>query len=208
MSGPPHDPEQQRRVDRLELWLAALLGVAAIATAFAAYQGALKSGDSIKEFNHGIRSINDANTFFTQSNQLVARDQQLFLEYAKAKYEEKDDLARYIRVTLMEPNLRAGLREWERSGDDGPLTPLDAKAYKVEDADEGTRLEKQTNRQFDEAARLDDRGDRYDLITVILAVALFFFGIAGVLRVFRTKLVLAAMGSVVLIGGLVMLATV
>ena len=77
---------------RFEAIIATLLGLAAILVATASYQSSLRDGESIKSFNEGIRSINDANGYFTDATQATARDQALFLEYAKAAQSDNADL--------------------------------------------------------------------------------------------------------------------
>jgi len=114
-----------------------------------------------------------------------------------------------MRTQLMDGNLRAGLREYERAGEDeGPASPVDAEAYATPDLDEGQRLEERTDRLFNEARELDDTGDQYELVVVILAVGLFFFGLSAVLRSRIIRLSLVGLGSVILVVSLGLLAAI
>jgi len=197
----------QRR-DRLEAVIATLLGLAAVTVAVASYQGTLRDGDSIKSFNEGIRSINDANGFFNEAVQTVSRDQELFLEYAKATQDDKADLANYLRTSIMDNNLRRGVTQWLNDKTDEIPTAIDAPAYKVPAQAEAERLEKLTDRQFVEAKVLDDEGDRYNLVGVIVASSLFFLGIAGVMRNMRTKIIGTVLGTASLIASIAIYATI
>ncbi len=64
----PEDTPKTR--SRFELVIALLLGLAAVLTAVASFQGALRSGDSLKAFNEGIRSVNDANGYYNEAAQV------------------------------------------------------------------------------------------------------------------------------------------
>ena len=188
----------ERSTSRLETVLAVLLGLAAIITAFAAYNASLKDGDTIKAYNQGIRSINDANAFYSEAVAQVTRDEGVFLEYAKLSQEEgTTEIAKYIYEALMDENLQGAVDEWQESDD--LATPIDAESYVVPAQAEAEKLEGQTEARFAEAQSLDDSGDRYELAGVIGAVSLFFLGIAGVFRSARMKVTAAAIGAVVLL---------
>lgn len=188
--------DNERNRGRMEVIIATLLGLAAVLTAVAGYQSALRGGDSIQSFNDGIRSTNDANAFYSEATQTVSRDQALFLEYAKAAQDPKTaELSQYLKATLMDENLSKATDEWQDDETDKIATPLDAPSYAVPQQDEAERLSKLTDRQFNEARALDDEGDQYDLVGVIVASSLFFLGIAGVMSSFRIKLVGTALGT-------------
>ena len=194
------DDDKVARVrDRFEPIIATMLGLAAILVAVAGYQGSLRDGDSIKSFNEGIRSINDANGFFNEAVQTVSADQALFLEYAKAGQEGNEDLAAYLKGALMSETLVAAVDEWEADETNEIATPLDAPSYTVEAQTEGERLTALTDRQFATARDLDGEGDDYNLVGVIVASSLFFLGIAGVVRSPRTKIAGTVLGAVTLI---------
>lgn len=198
----PEDTSKTR--GRFELIIALLLGLAAVLTAVASYQGALRSGDSLKAFNEGIRAVNDANGYYNEAAQVVSRDQALFLEYAKAAQSENADLTAYVKGALMDDNLRAAVEDWENTEDDEVLTPLDSDKYEVPQQAEAERLTKKTDQKFNEARALDDEGDQYDLVGVIVASALFFLGIAGVVTSMRIKFFATILGSVTLVVSFVM----
>lgn len=172
-------------------------------TAVASFQGALRSGDSLKAFNEGIRSVNDANGYYNEAAQVVSRDQALFLEFAKATQADNSELAAYVKEALMDDNLKAAVDDWQNSDDD-ILTPLDSPKYEVPQQAEAERLTKKTDQQFAEARALDDQGDQYDLVGVIVASALFFLGIAGVVSSLRIKFFATILGSATLVVSFVM----
>jgi hypothetical protein len=190
--------ETPRLHERLETLIAILLGLAAVLVAVAGYQATLRDGDSIKSFNAGIRSINDANGFYNEAVQVANRDTALFLEYAKASQEENEDLATYVHDKLMDENLQGATAEWLADDTDEIASPLVAASYAVPQQDEADKLTKLTDQQFAEAHRLDDQGDKFSLVGVIVASSLFFLGIAGVMSSPRIKFAGTGLGSVTL----------
>ncbi len=196
MNGPVTDPNEQG-TQRLEVAQAILLGIAAVLTAFAAYQASLKDGDTIKTYNQGILSITESNAFYAQYGQQVDHHESLFLEWAKADQQGDTELRDFIRDQLMVPNLRRALREYNRPGNPD-ATPTETKVYDDSDIKEARRLERVTERRFRRAQRIDAVGDRYELAGVIGAVSLFFLGIGGVFRSPRLKVAATVMGAGIL----------
>ena len=191
--------ERESNGSRLEIVIATLLGLAAVLVAVTGYQAALRDGDSIKSFNEGIRSTNDANAFFNEAVQVVNRDQGLFLEFAKASQEDSEELAQYLLTNIMDENLQVATNEWLEDESNEILTPLEAPSYELPQQAEAERLTDETDRQFAEAVRLDNEGDDYGLVGVIVASSLFFLGIAGVMRSRTIKLAGTALGAVTLV---------
>lgn len=192
--------------DRFDVVLAVLLGLAAVATAFAAYKAELRDGDSIKAFNEGIRATDKASQQTTEGNQQFAQDQAQFLEYAKAAQQDDTELVAYLRTSLMSEELVAGIEWWENDKGDANTPFVDENPkYAIAAYGEAERLDKQAGQRFEEAVDKDDEGDRYTLITVILATALFLYGIASVARVTTVKLGTAAAGAAIFLIALVLL---
>ena len=193
--------------DRFDVVLAVLLGLAAVATAFAAYKAELRDGDSIKAFNEGIRATDQASQQVTEGNQQFSQDQAQFLEYAKAAHQDDTELVAYLRTSLMSKELVAGIEWWENQDDEGPNTPFvdENPRYRIAAYEEAERLDSVADRKFETAVDKDDDGDRYTLITVILATALFLYGIASVARVATVKLGTAAAGATIFVVAVVLL---
>ena len=179
---------------RFDILIATLLGIAAVATAFAAYQAELHDGDSLKAFNEGNRTVSDANQWYLQGNQIQAQDQALFIEYAKALRSDDTELAAYFEQELMRPELVKAIAWWKK--DEKAQTPFVERNpdYVIEEFAQGEADTKKTNRLFATAKDEDEKGDRYTLITVILAAALFLYGIAAVAKQVRVRNFATAIG--------------
>ena len=94
----------------LELFVAVALGLAAVASAYAAWRNEQRNHDASAHFSEGIRDYDDGGQFYGEGQSVLSRDQSLFLEYAKAKELRQDKLSKYIFLNLMSPTLQAGVR--------------------------------------------------------------------------------------------------
>jgi len=167
---------------RLQLAAAILLGIAATFTAISAYQAALLDGESLQGYTESTRTLSDANAFYAQANQTSASDQQLFVDYASAGHAGNEELAEYL-TTLMRPNLVKSISWW--MSEDDAYTPMDAlpgNPYAIADFDKALSLEEEADELFADAAAADDKGDKFELATVLFALTLFFGGIATLFR--------------------------
>lgn len=190
----------------LQLLAAILLGLAATFTAVSAYEAALMDGEALQGYTNSTRTLNDANAFYGQGNQVTAMDQQLFLAYATATHEGNDDLARYL-TTMMRPELKQAIAWWKKSGTKVP--PLDpavqANPYRVDDFDEAWELERDAKVLYKKAVDADNTGDKFELSTVLFALTLFFGGISTVFRRLSVARGLLGISGVTLLSGVVQL---
>jgi hypothetical protein len=202
---PPLSPEPARdRSLKLEIVLAAALGLAAIVTAWASFRSALVEDEMIVNFNQGIKAVDEAGQAYSAAQQTLVQDQALFLEYAKAAREGDDSLSTYIFGTLMNEGLRAGVEWWQT--EDEALTPFDeGSPYHLPDLVRYERLNAKAQDHFDAAAEADEQTDRYDFVTVLAAIVLFFLGLASVVRHRVIRTTFSVMGAVLLLASLILL---
>lgn len=189
----------------LEIYLAILLGLAATLTAFAAFKASLIGDDMVVNYNEGIRTTDIASQAYNEGNQQFIQDQALFLEYVKANQLGDTDLANYIYSTLMTPELQASVDWWEAEPD--AISPFEEAntAYVLQGFEDGAALDEEAEAFFQAAQEADERSDRFELITVILAAALFFLGMASVVSQGIMLRAFVAIGSVTLAGSVAML---
>ena len=194
---------ERARSERLEIWIAGLLGVVAILTAFATYKAVLEDGDTLARFNEGIRLVNESSQRDTAGLQEYSTDQATYLEFVKSKVGGEQDIADYFRETLFSPQLEEGLK-WVEEGPKDAISPFQEDSpYTRPEWTEAEKLHNQANAKFEQAGVHDEDGDKYVLATVVLSISLFLLGIAGVNRQFRVQRVLTALASVVLVVGVV-----
>jgi hypothetical protein len=186
---------------RLELVAAVLLGLAATVTAWAAFQGGQYDGEMLTSFTEANLNLSDANQYYSEGTQEWIQDEQLFLEYATAITEGNEDLAFYLRESLMRDELVAAIEWWEEQPTDEYLTPFVEEnpnwvipAYGLAD-----ELAVATDEAFVAGEEANKTGDTYNLITVLLAASLFVLGIATTFRVLKMRIVVLAVGAGILV---------
>jgi hypothetical protein len=215
MQEPPSTPTDTAAADdasskRLEVWIAGLLGVVAILTAFATYKAVLEDGDTLANFNEGIALNVQAAERDTAGLQEYSTDQATYLEYVKTQFGQGQDdaLGNYFRETLFSPELEEGVK-WVDEGPKDAISPFQEDSpYARPEWTEAEKLRTQTAAKFKEAGIHDEDGDKYVLATVVLSIALFLLGIAGVNRQLRVQRGLTALGAVVSLIGLVQILSV
>lgn len=184
----------------LEIAIAVVLGMTAVATAFSAYQAGKSERETVAHYNEGIRDSSLSTGVLLEAEQTLANDRSLFLEYVSAAQTNRD-LARYYLNNVMSPQLRAAVIWW--ANQDKYKTPfVDANPkYEQAEFDLGNNLSEQSNALFEEAKQTHKTSNSYDLVTVVLAAALFMLGVAGVLRHYGLRLAFFAIGTVFFVAG-------
>ena len=193
--------------DRVEQIIAVMLGLAAIITAWTAFQSN-QLGDKVQEsFSEGIRSSDQASQEYNTAIAADNQDQAIFLEYAKALVSEDEVTATYIQESLMSPELAAAVEWWiEQPDDTGPDSPFVEENPNWDDSSWATAadLDVEAQQYFDSARQADADGDKFDLLEVIVTLSLFLFGIASLVRQQKIQVGLAAVGGVILVYSIIM----
>lgn len=195
-----------RSTSRIEVIVAVLLGVAAVVTTWSSFQSGQLSGRVQSNFSQGIRIADEASQAYNTAVANDIRDRSLFLEFAKAAEADDEATAQYVFQTLMSPELAAAVEWWsdqpDESGFDSPFVDENP-AWSNEAFETAQALDAEAQSQFDEAERIGGEADDFERLSVVLALALFFLGIAGLSRQRRVMLGLAACGSVIVLYALV-----
>jgi hypothetical protein len=194
--------------DRVEQVIAVMLGLAAIITAWTAFQSS-QLGDKVQEsFSEGIRSSDQASQEYNTAIATDNQDQAIFLEYAKALVAEDEVTATYIQESLMSPELAAAVQWWiEQPDDTGPDSPEENPNWNDGSWTIAADLDVEAQEYFDSARQADADGDEFDLLEVIVTLSLFLFGIASLVRQQKIQVGLAAVGGIILIYSIIMTIT-
>lgn len=185
---------------------AVILGLAATLTALAAYKAALTDGEALQGYTDSTRTLSDANGFYAEAGQTYNQDQQLFVQFVSARFGGNTDLADYLR-TLMRPELDDAITWWDET--DEAVTPFDdleGNPYTLESQTEAENLETLAGEQFQTASDADNQGDKFELAAVMLALTLFFGGVATLFSKGSVTIALLAAASALLVAGAVQLA--
>ena len=190
--------------ERLQILLAILLGLAALATAWAAYRGDLYSGDSVILLNRSTQTTDRASQAFNQAETVFVQDVNLFTQFAVAAQRDRQT-ATYLKETLMRPQLVRMVEWWAETGDEieSPFVSQDPHFTPPGQSLNGRKLRAQAASEFERARELDDTGDSFVLYTVIFAAALFLYGIASVAASRNVMFAAMAIGAVLFVVGVV-----
>lgn len=194
--------------ERLQILLAVLLGTAALATAWAAYRGELYSGDSLILLNRSAQTSDRASQEFSAAQTVFAQDVTLYTTYAielDRPGDEKAGNSAYIYDDLMRPAMVKMIDWYDETGDEitSPFVKQNPFFVPPSEDKEGVKLRAAAAKDFKEARRLDDTGDKYVLYTVLFAAALFLYGIASVASSRKVLVTSMAMGALLFLFGLV-----
>lgn len=174
----------ERRERRLEILAAILLGLAATATAWSAYWSAIYGGNAIQGYADSNTLTSQAADIYGDATGQYNHDRTLFLQYAELRLTGQEEVADAFRASFFSENLQGTVDWYDASGDD-VTDPFDTEAgspYGLEEWEQGNLLTEQADQAYQDAVAADDKGDRFDLSTVFLALALFFGGIATVFQ--------------------------
>jgi hypothetical protein len=184
----------------LEIAIAVVLGMTAVATAFSAYESGKSERETVAHYNEGIRDTSLATGVLLEAEQTLANDRSLFLQYVSAA-QTNPDLARYYLNSLMSPQLRAAVLWWAHQNKyKTPFVDANPK-YKQTEFTLGNTLSERSNTLFEDAKKTHKTSNRYQLVTVILAAALFMLGVAGVMRHRGLRIAFFAIGTLFFVGG-------
>ena len=186
----------------LEIAIAVVLGLTAVATAFSAYQSGKSERETVAHYNEGIRDSSLSTGVLLEAEQTLANDRSLFLQYVSAA-QTNPSLARYYLTTLMSPQLKAAVVWWAHQNKyKTPFVDANPK-YKQEDFILGSKLSDRSNELFADAKQTHKTSNRYELVTVILAAALFMLGVAGVLRYYWLRVAFFSLGTLFFLAGVI-----
>jgi hypothetical protein len=210
-AAPPDDDDRDPVSFGLALAAAAVLGLAAILTAWGSFQASRASGAVEQNYNDQQAMIASANDIYAQSDQERQLEQQFFLTFAINAAQGNDDAVAYLTATMSD-ELSAAVTWWfEQPDETSPPTPF------VQDNPEYANLPSQVlldegNVAMDDAAasrlaaeEAGKLGDRYGLANVFFAIVLFLAGIATLLKRTSIQVGILGLGVVTLVVGAVII---
>lgn len=195
--------------DRLELFAAILLGLAAVLTAFAAYRASLTDDQVLKGYSDANEAMQAGYDLLSAGDQASNFEQNVFLQYAVEISGGNEDGAAYLRET-MSPELLAAVEVWEETDDDA-ATPFDGDYEELDDLEsslryaEGSASLDQAEALRSQAEDADQKSDVFELASVLLAVTLFLAGVAALISSPRLSASLLVLGGLMLLGGFAVL---
>jgi hypothetical protein len=204
------DARQGRFDRRFELAATVLLAMAAVATAWAAYQSARWHGEQAKAQSASIAARVESTRTANVANRQAQIDVALFTQWVDAYARDETQLADFYRKrfrTEFRPAFVAWVATRPRTNRRAPLSPFALPQYKLAATAQADRLEGQAAAFSTDVGRFIQRADDYSLTVVLFAAALFFAGISTRLRSPTSRMVVLGLGYVLFLGSLVWIAT-
>jgi hypothetical protein len=195
---------------RLELAATVLLAMAAVATAWAAYQSARWHGQQAKSQSASIAARVESTRTANVANRQVQIDVALFTQWVDAYARDQTELAAFYRKRFraeFQPAFEAWVATKPRTNPAAPLSPFAMPQYKLATTAQADRLEAQAGEASQRVGRFIQRADNYSLAVVLFAASLFFAGISTRLGSSTAKTVILGLGYTLFLGSLIWIAT-
>jgi hypothetical protein len=189
----------------LEIIIAVVLGLAAVAGAFAAYKREGHEHEAQGTFTRSANALTESTAHTGVAQQKLSLDSLIFVEYMT----KSGDNADFLHRRVMDPRLRRATDWWiDHSYARAGNTPFDRKNPKwgtLPDTALAIKSRVESQHLIREARDEQNIADSYTRVEIVLATALFLLGVAGVTRQFRIRLGALGVGLATFVGALGML---
>jgi hypothetical protein len=189
----------------IETFGALILSLAALLTSWSGYQAGRWNGVMATSFSQaGALRVESTRASDLAGRQTII-DLQLFGSWLEAYAAENQQLADFYRERFrseFQPAFENWLASRPLTNADALPSPFDQPEYQLAAAAEAQRLEAEAGAAFERGTRANQIGDNYVLNAVLLALALFFAGIANRFAGIAVKSALLGMGLLLLLIGL------
>ncbi len=184
--------------------------MAAVATAWAAYQAASWRGEQAKAQSASIAARVESTRAASGANELRQIDVALFTQWVDAYARDETELTGFYRRRFR-PEFRPAFEAWvatrPRKNRLAPLSPFAMPQYRLAAAAKADRLEVQAAGFSERVGDHIQRADNYALAGVLFAVSLFFAGISTRLGTPTTRMVVLGLGYLLFVGSVIWIAT-
>jgi hypothetical protein len=204
------DARRARFDRRFELAATLLLAMAAVATAWSAYQSARWHSEQAKAQSASIAARVESTRAANVANRQAQIDVALFTQWVDAFAREETELAAFYRKRFrpeFEPAFEAWVATRPRTNPEAPLSPFAMPQYKLAATATADRLEAQAAASSQDVGSFIQRADDYSLAVVLFAAALFFAGISTRLHSPTPRMAILGLGYALFIGTVIWIAT-
>jgi hypothetical protein len=177
-----------------EILLGTLIAFLTVLTAVSSYQGALADGQQNDFETLGMKNLNDGNAEYLRVNQDITQDYNYFDNWY-LNVDERPDVAEYYQSNFSQALLDAMKRDPDAVWDDQYYEAVytDANAYFDE-----------SDANFEKAGEWNERGDRLQLVLMIMALGLAFAAWASLLKEeSNLRLLFSAFAIITLVAGVI-----
>ena len=200
-----------QRTDRiLEVIVAIMMGIVAVATAWSGYQAARWGGEQSTLYSRAGALRTESVRASNQALSTILLDVDLFTQWVNARAQDRQDLAEFYRARFrpgFDPAFEAWIATDPLNNADAPRSPFSMPEYEIPAMVESENLEEEAAQTFEQGQTANEQADAYVLTAVLLASVLFFAGIASGFDWPPVQIGVIAVGFVLLVWGLYNLAT-
>ncbi len=193
-----------------DLMSALLLGLAAVASGWAAYQSSLWGGKQTFALNESSGAARKAAALETRSVQLRAIDVGVFLQYLEA-FSRKDERLTGFLYQRFRPEMKPAVDAWLATkpllNPRAPRSPFVMKEYRLSTDDEAQQSERSRIEDLNAAQIANERSDRYVLLTVPFAIVSLLCGLSTKFRSPQITMAVVGLALILFISGAVALAS-
>ena len=185
--------------DRLtEMVAVLLLGIATVGTAWCGYQSSRWNSEQQELGRRASDERVEANRLFGLAVQTIQYDAGMIAEYAQAVVDDDSGLQRFFKASLFRPAFLPVLERWEDDVAQGraPTNLLSDQDYLDQQLAGYQEAHARSEATQVESQDAGDNGDDYVVLTLLLAMALFFAGVTTSFQLRGARLVLLALASV------------
>jgi hypothetical protein len=213
--------------DRIELVATVALAIATVLTAWSAFQAGKWGGTQAINFSEAGAARTESTRADTRGGQLVQIDVAMYIDWVTAisselksgeitlttgaDYVPVDGTVSGFLYKRFRDEFRPAVDAWLATGpianDDAPKTPFQMEEYVVAEQVKALELAAEADEKAAAARAANQNGDNYVLTMVLFASVLFFAGVSSKLIKKRNRLFVMTFGIIILVSGIVILAT-
>jgi hypothetical protein len=204
------DQRESHVVRRLEVAATVLLAMAAVATAWAAYQSGRWHSQQARGQSASISARVESTRAENVANRQTQIDVALFTQWVDAYARDESELEAFYRQRFraeFRPAFDAWVATKPRKNPDAPMSPFAMPQYKLAANQQADALEAQAAAASQRVGRYIQRADNYALAVVLFAASLFFAGISIRLHSPRARMFIVGLGYALFVGTVIWIAT-
>lgn len=213
---------------RFELAESIIIAIAAVLTAWTAFQSTKWSGEQADFYSRAGATRTESVRASGVADRQATIDVTAFTQWLAALADElrqdpnssqgpdgiytpePDTLSGFLFLRFR-PEFREASAAWLElrplQNPDTPPTPFDMPQYRLASAEEAANLEVRAEELADTARVANQRGDNYVMVTILYALVLFFAGISSKMDTARARVFLLSVAIVVLVATTIVVAT-
>ena len=182
-----------------------VLSVAAVLTAWSGFQSSQWGGEMSIAFSEASSARLEEARYEGEANAARQADLTIYGVYVQARATGDDALASYVEERFT-PHFRVAYDAWVAAGEQ-TNGPFGMPEYVPPGTTEAAQASDRAEAAFAEALVNNVRGDRYTMLTVLFAIAMFFAAVAERVGRLGSRWFMTATGGLILARGAAVLAT-